>query len=89
MDIICKPRYNVIFWRNSDELLWKQAKLDELLQTHEKDSCMLEYWTTVHTTNGRELYSMFICDKCDEITATLDKEHDLTYCPHCGRRIIR
>ena len=89
MDIITKPKHNTIFWRNSEDESWEQANLNELIHAYEKDSCTLKYGTTVYTLKGRELYSMFCCDKCDEVITTLDKEHDLVYCPYCGRRIIR
>lgn len=90
MDIITKPKHNAIFWRGSEDEPWEQAELDELVLAYEKqDYCELEYWTIVHNIEGKELYSLSICSGCGQVVVTLDKKHDLTYCPYCGRRIVR
>lgn len=90
MDIITKPKYNAIFWRNSEDEPWEQANLDELVLAYEKQSyCELEHWTVVTNEKGKDLYSLSICSWCGQVVMTLDREHDLTYCPYCGRRIVR
>ena len=90
MDIICKEKYNVIFWRNSATDEWENAPLDEVVDMYRCEPyCALNYWTTVHEEGtGKELYHLFNCSECGAVVATLDKVHDLNYCPHCGKMIF-
>ena len=90
MDIISKEKYNVIFWRNSPRDEWQNAPLDEVINAYQDEPYTeLKYWTTVHREGtDTELYHLFDCEKCGKVIATLDKEHDLEFCPYCGRAIF-
>ena len=90
MDIVCKEKYNVIFWRNSPSEEWNCEDLDVVINAYEEDPyCDLEYWTTVHPVGNEEkdLYYLFTCDHCKQTVAALDREHGYKYCPYCGSAI--
>lgn len=90
MDIICKPSYDVVFWRKSEDEDWKQASLSYLIEIYEDEPyCQLKYWQPVKDESGKELYHLFTCDRCDAVTAALDPAHDFDFCPHCGRAVLK
>ena len=91
MDIICKVKYNTIFWRNSHDEEWHNAPLDQMIEIYQNEPyCELNYWTTVHPEDNeeKELYHLFECDNCGKVVAALDKNHDYAYCPYCGSAIL-
>ena len=92
MDIICKEKYNVIFWRNSRDEEWNCEDLDVIINAYQDEPyCELNYWTAVHPADDEEkdLYYLWICDRCEAVVPTLDMNHDLEFCPHCGRAILK
>lgn len=90
MNIICKPTYDVIFWRESEGEEWNQASLTEVMEAYtDEPYCQLEYWQPVKDENEKELYYLFTCSRCGMVTAALDPAHDFDFCPHCGRAVLR
>ena len=89
MDIICKEKYNVIFWRNSPHEEWQCEDLDVVINAYQDEPYTeLEFWTTVcGEESGKELYHVFKCKRCDGLILTVDKNHDYKFCPHCGGAI--
>ena len=90
MDIICKPKYNAIFWRNSKNDRWKQGDLTEILECHDEEPItVLNLWETVRREGTDEfLYNVWECTACGELVLTVDEEHGYSYCPHCGTMIV-
>ena len=90
MDIICKPKYNAIFWRNSSDEKWKQGDLTEILERHDEEPItILNLWETVRKEGTDEfLYNVWECAACGELVLTVDEEHGYSYCPHCGTMIV-
>lgn len=90
MDIICKPKYNAIFWRNSDNEAWKQGDLTEILEHYEDEPItILNLWETVHREGTDDfLYNIWECAACEKLVLTVDEEHGYSYCPHCSRMIV-
>ena len=90
MEIISKSKYDVVFWKESHDEEWQQAKLSEVVAAYvEEPYCEMEYWTAVHPESDetKDLYHLWICSKCGIVSASLDKEHDFNYCPHCGKAV--
>lgn len=91
MDIIAKEKYDVVFWRNTPDEAWEQAPLSYLIEAYENEPyCDFIYWTAVHPESDetKDLYHLWTCSECGAVTASLDKEHDFEFCPHCGRAIL-
>lgn len=91
MDIICKEKYNVIFWRNNSNEEWSCEDLDVIINAYQDEPYTeLEFWTTVRREDtDEELYHVFKCKRCEELILTVDINHDYEFCPHCGRAIWR
>ena len=89
MDIVCKEKYNVIFWRKSPSDEWQCEDLDVVIDAYETQPYTeLEYWKTVRgEESGKDLYHIFKCKECDQLILTVDLDHDYHYCPHCGRAV--
>lgn len=90
MDIICKEKYNVIFWRNSHDEEWNCEDLDVIINAYQDEPyCEFKYWVAVHPENDKtkDLYHLWTCSRCGVVSASLDKELDFDFCPHCGRAI--
>lgn len=90
MDIICKPKYNAIFWRNSEDEKWNQANLKELINDYEDEPVTIfNLWETVTgEKSGKFLYNVWECSACENLILTVDEYHGYQYCPHCGRMIV-
>lgn len=90
MDIICKPKYNAIFWRESDVEKWTQAKLIDLIDNYNNRSVTtLNLWQSVCSSKtGKFLYNVWECAVCDELICVDEEEHGYNYCPYCGRLIV-
>lgn len=91
MDVICKPKYNVIFWRNPGEEEWNCEDLDEIIESYQCEPFTeLRYIAPVHRENSDEiLYHIFECSECEKTILTVDVNHGYEFCPHCGRAIWR
>lgn len=89
MDIICKEKYNVIFWRNSPSEEWQCEDLDVVIDAYQDEPYTeLELWKVVYKEGTEEpLYYVYECKKCDELILTVDADHGYKFCPHCGRAI--
>lgn len=91
MDIICKPSYDVVFWRHTPNEDWAQASLSDVIEAYEDEPyCDFIYWTAVHPESDetKDLYHLWTCSECGVVSVSLDKEHDFEFCPHCGRAIL-
>lgn len=91
MDIICKPSYNVIFWRKSENEDWQYENLDTVVEAYiDIPYTELDYVAPVRRENTDEiLYHIFKCRECDKTILTVDANHEYEFCPHCGRAIWR
>lgn len=91
MDIICKPSYNVIFWRKTADEDWEYENLDTVIESYtDIPQTELEYVAPVRRENTDEiLYHIFKCRECDKTILTVDANHEYEFCPHCGRVIWR
>lgn len=95
MDIVCKEKHNVIFWRNTPAEEWSCEDLDVMVNTYEKlvkgetDSYTeLEYFAPVKRDGTDDiLYHIFKCRNCAKTILTVDANHEYKYCPHCGAAI--
>ena len=89
MDVICKEKYNVIFWRNSPSEEWNCEDLDVIIDAYQDEPYTdIEYWTTICKEDTEEpMYYAFRCARCGEIILTLDLNHEYKFCPHCGRAV--
>lgn len=89
MDIITKPRYNAIFWRNSVNEPWQQADLDEMISAYtDEPYTAFELWRPVKREGTDEiLYYVFYCEECHEPVLSVDVNHGYKFCPHCGRAV--
>ena len=90
MDIVCKEKYNVIFWRNSHDEEWNCEDLDVIINAYQEESYTeIEFWKTVCREGTEEpLYHVFECKACGELILTVDIDHGYKFCPHCGRAIL-
>ena len=91
MDVICKPKYNVVFWRKSADEDWQCEDLDTIIEAYTDEPYTdLDYIAPVRRENTNEiLYHIFKCRKCEKTILTVDANHEYEYCPHCGRAIWR
>ena len=91
MDVICKEKYNVIFWRNNPNEEWSCEDLDTMIDAYQTEAYTdLEYWQPVRREGTDEiLYHVFFCKECGKSILAVDANHDYRYCPHCGRAIWR
>ena len=91
MDIICKPKYNVVFWRESADEDWHYENLDTVVESYtDIPQTELDYVAPVRRENtGEILYHIFKCRECDKTVLTVDANHEYEFCPHCGRAIWR
>ena len=91
MDIICKPSYNVIFWRKSTDEDWQYENLDTVIESYtDIPQTEFDYVAPVRRENTDEiLYHIFKCRECDKTILTVDANHEYEFCPHCGRVIRR
>ena len=89
MDIICKPSYNAIFWRNSPDQEWEQAYLDEVVSAYaDEPYTEFDLWQPVKREGTDEiLYYVFYCQECHEPVLSVDANHGYKFCPHCGRAV--
>ena len=89
MEVVCKEKYNVIFWRNSPAEEWNCEDLDVIIDAYQDEPYTeLEYWKPVKRENTDEiLYHVFFCKECDQPVLTVDANHEYKFCPHCGRAI--
>lgn len=89
MDIVCKPKYNVIFWRENEEDEWQCENLDTMIESYGVDSYTeLEYWQPVRREDSEDiLYHVFFCQRCKKPILAVDANHGYKFCPHCGRAI--
>lgn len=89
MEVICKPKYNAIFWRKDANELWSYADLDEMIHDYEDDSCTrLDYaWPVKRAGTDEILYYVYFCHECDECIISVDPDPGYKYCPHCGHRL--
>jgi len=90
MEVICKEKYNVIFWRDSHGGDWNHAEIDELIHAYEDEPFTeLELFKTVRRENTDiDLYYAFKCKNCDEMILTVDANHGYQFCPHCGAAVM-
>ena len=91
MDVVCKPKYNVIFWRNSADEEWQCEDLDTMIEAYTDEPYTdLDYIAPVREENmGKILYHIFKCRKCEKTVLTVDANPEYEFCPHCGRAIWR
>lgn len=91
MDVICKPKYNVIFWRNSANDNWQCEDLEAMITAYtDEPYTELEYWQPVRREGSEEiLYHVYFCQKCRGPILSVDADPEYKFCPHCGRAIWR
>ena len=91
MDVICKEKFNVIFWRKSHDEEWNCEDLDVMINAYQDEPYTeFTYWEPVKREDSEKiLYHVYFCQKCNMPVLSVDEEHGYKYCPHCGRAIWR
>ena len=89
MEIICKEKLNIIFWRYEPGNDWSWANLDEMIEAYDSEPYTeLEYAFPVKREGTDEvLYHVFKCKECEKMIPTVDSNHEYEFCPYCGRAI--
>ena len=86
MEVICKPKYNSIFWRENANEDWDWTELDDMIHDYiGKPRTRLDYaWPVRKAGTDEILYYVYFCRACDECVITVDPNPGYKYCPHCG-----
>lgn len=89
MKVVCKEKYNVIFWRNEPNEEWNCEDLDVMIDAYQTEPYTdMDYIAPVRRENTNEiLYHIFKCRQCEKAILTVDANHEYKFCPHCGRAI--
>ena len=89
MEVICKPKYNSIFWRKDSNDSWSYADLDDMIHEYgyEEYTTLDFAWTVKKAGTDEILYYVYFCDECEECIISVDPDPGYEYCPHCGRKV--
>lgn len=89
MEVICKPKYNSIFWRKDSTDVWSGTDLDDMIQNYiSEPTTTLEFaWVVKKAGTDDILYYVYFCKECEECIISVDPNPNYKYCPHCGRKL--
>lgn len=89
MEVICKPKYNAIFWRENASEDWDWTELDDMIHDYtDNPKTTLDFaWTVKKAGTDEILYYVYFCDECEECIISVDPDPGYEYCPHCGRKV--
>ena len=88
MEVVCKEKFNTIFWRHDPNKEWNQAYIDDVIEAYEDSlATTLDFAWTVKNATGDIIYYVYFCHNCGKVVVSEDPNPGFEYCPHCGRKL--
>ena len=68
MEVICKPKYNSIFWRKDSNDSWNYADLDNVIRAYgyEEYTTLDFKWPVKRADSDEILYYVYFCYECEK-----------------------